>query len=123
MKTSIIIALVLASASAFADKNLEEEGTWDCKKDPVVLIATGGGKYNFKGACTKITIAGGDNTLTVETLDLLEVPGGGNTITVATVGTIFVAGSENKITWKKAKTGSKPVIKGQPELNTVKQGK
>jgi Protein of unknown function (DUF3060) len=123
MKTSIIIAIVFASASAFADKSLEKGTAWDCKKDPVVSIGNGAGTYTFKGACTKISVNGGENKLTIESVDILDVGGGENTITVGTVGTISVGGADNKITWKKAKTGDKPVMKGQPDKNTITQGK
>jgi hypothetical protein len=123
VKTPIIIALVFASASAFADKNLDKDGAWDCKKDPVVFIGNGAGTYTFKGTCAKISVNGGENKLTIESVDTLDVSGGENTITVGTVGTINVGGSDNKITWKKAKAGDKPVMKGQPDKNTITQGK
>jgi hypothetical protein len=119
----IIIAIALAATPAFADKNLDKGTAWDCKKDPVVFIGNGAGSYTFKGACTKISVGGGENKLTIESVDTLDVGGGENTITVGTVGTIDVGGADNKITWKKAKTGDKPVMKGQPDKNTITQGK
>jgi hypothetical protein len=113
--------MVVAPAVASGDKDLQKAGTWDCKKDPVVHIGNGDGKYTFKGACKTISVGGGENKLTIDRVDLLEVDGAENTITVGTVDTIDVGGSDNKITWKKAKTGDKPTIKGQPDKNTVAQ--
>ena len=123
MRNIVALLIVLASGLASADKDLAKSGTWDCKKDPVVLIANGDGKYKFKGACKKITVAGGENTLTIETVDTLDVPGAENKITVGTVDTISVAGADNTITWKKAKSGDKPTLKGQPDMNKISQGK
>ena len=123
MKTLLLLTALLLPAAAHADKSLEKSGAWDCAKDPVVHIGNGAGKYTFKGTCTTIDVGGGMNTLTIEAVDTLSVGGASNTITVTTVGTIDVGGSGNKITWKKAKSGDKPTMKGQPDKNTISQAK
>jgi len=140
MKTLVSLLLIVTPALAFADAKLEKGAAWDCKKDPVVSIPNGGGKYTFKGPCTTINVGGGKNTLDIESVDALNLGGGSNTIkigtadslniagakntiTVDTVGTIDIAGANNTITWKKAKSGDKPVMKGQPDKNTISQGK
>jgi hypothetical protein len=123
MKRIAILLLVLAPGLAAADKSLDKGTAWDCKKDPVVSIGNGKGKYTFKGACTSISVGGGENTLTIEAVDTLQVGGGKNTITVGTVDTIDVGGAGNTITWKKAKSGDKPTMKGQPDKNTITQAK
>jgi hypothetical protein len=140
MKNIVGLLLIVAPALAVADKTLDKGATWDCKKDPVVSIGTGGGKYTFKGACTTINLGGGKNTLDIESVDTLNVGSGVNTITAATVqtlnvggakntivvgtvGTIDVGGAMNTITWKKAAAGDKPTLKGQPDKNTIVQGK
>jgi hypothetical protein len=125
MKKLAALLVVLAPAFAYADKTFTggKGATWDCKKDPVVHINHGNGKYTFKGTCTTIDFGGGENTITIEAVDTLVVGSASNTITVGTVDTIDVGGSGNKITWKKAKTGDKPTLKGQPEKNTVTQAK
>jgi len=140
MRALVSLLLIATPALASADTNLQKGTTWDCKKDPVVSIPNGGGKYKLTGPCSAINLGGGKNTLDIESVDSLNVGGGSNTITVATadsvnvagakntitigtVGTINVAGSSNTITWKKAKTGDKPAMKGQPDKNTITQGK
>jgi len=123
MKRIAILLLVLAPGVAAADKSLDKGTAWDCKKDPVVSIGNGKGKYTFKGACTSISVGGGENTLTIEAVDTLQVAGAKNTITVGTVDTIDVGGAGNTITWKKAKSGDKPTMKGQPDKNTITQAK
>ena len=137
----LAFALVLFLPSLVAaDKTLAKGAVHDCKTDPVVSIPNGKGTFTFKGHCTKISIGGGKNTLTIDELDELALGGGENTITaksidalniggakntitVDTVGAINVAGAFNKITWKKAKAGDKPKLTGQPDKNTITQSK
>lgn len=123
MKHFVWLLLFVAPAVATADKALDKTGVWDCKKDPVVSIGNGAGSYTFKGACKTISVGGGENSITIESVDVLDVGGAENTIVVGTVGTIDVGGADNKIVWKKAKTGDKPTIKGQPDKNTITQKK
>ncbi len=118
-----VLLLVLVPFTAAADKKLAKSAVWDCKKDPTVHIGNGKGKYTFKGACTLISIGGGQNKLTIESVDTLEVGGAKNKIVVGTVGTIDVGGADNEITWKKAKTGESPELKGQPSMNKISQAK
>ena len=124
----LVIGLVLVASPAAADqvsvKKLDKSGTYDCaKNNPFVSIGNGRGTYTFKGECKMISVGGGQNKLTVEAVDSLEVNGAMNTITVTTVGTIDVGGTMNKIAWKKAKTGDKPALRGQPDKNTITQSK
>lgn len=123
MKTIVSLLIALTPALAHADKDLEKGSAWNCKKDPVVHIVNGDGKYTFTGECKTISVSGGENTLTIASVETLEVDGAENTITVGTVGTINAAGNDNKITWKKALTGDKPTIKGSGEKNTITQAK
>jgi hypothetical protein len=140
-KLALLIALVAVPSLSFGDdKKLEKGGTYDCAKDPAVSIGNGKGTYTFKGKCKSISVGGGMNTLTIESVDHLHVGGGMNTINVAmaeavhiggakntlkfdTVGAIDVGGADNTITWKKAKTGDKPTLKGQPDKNKITQAK
>jgi len=123
MKLIATLLIALTPALAHADKSLEKGTAWNCKTDPVVSINNGAGKYTFTGDCKKISVGGGENTLVIESVDVLDVGGAENKITVGTVGTIDVGGSDNTITWKKAKSGDKPKLKGQPDMNKVSQAK
>ncbi len=119
-----LILLLLVSSPAIADdkvavKKLAKGGAIDCAKDPHVSIGNGMGTYTFKGTCASISVGGGMNTLTIESVDVLDVGGAKNTITVDTIGTVKVTGAMNTIAWKKAKTGDKPTLKGQPDKNTI----
>lgn len=124
--TKLVLALLFVPAIAFADKAFtsEKTATWDCGKDPTVTITHGNGKYTFKGACKDITVNGGHNTLTVETVATLTVNGSSNTITSDSLDTVTVTGSDNKVTWKKsAAAGGKPAVTSLGQNNTVSAGK
>lgn len=125
MKRLLVLAILVPSL-AHAEKTFTggKGATWNCdKQDKVIHINHGRGKYTFKGACTRIDFGGGENTITIEAVDTLVVGSAKNVITVGTVGTIDVGGEGNKITWKKARTGDKPTLQGQPDKNTIAQGK
>jgi hypothetical protein len=111
MKKLLIGFAFIVPATAIAEKNyVGDAGDWDCGKDPVVTITRGQGTFKLTGACTSINIQGGENKLTVESVDSLKIVGGDNQLELGTVGSVKIVGAGNKITWKKAKTGDKPKI-------------
>lgn len=102
MRLLVGLLLVLAPSFAFADKsfNTGKGATWDCAKDPVVHINTGGGHYTFTGTCTEIHVNSGNNTIEIDSVTDLHVNGGHNTVTIATAaGEIHVNGASNKVEW------------------------
>lgn len=118
-------AAVLGVAPALADKtfNAGSGATVDCSKDPKVSINHGKGTYTFTGKCTQISVNGGDNKLTVESVESLDVNGSTNTIAVDAVGTLNVNGSSNKITWKRGVKGDKPSVTALGSGNAISQAK
>ncbi len=64
MKNLLAVVLLLVPSLASADKvfSTEKTGTWDCTKDPTVVINKSTGTYTFTGACKEITINGGHLT-------------------------------------------------------------
>jgi hypothetical protein len=127
MKLLTLGALVLlVPTAALADKSFttEKAATWDCTKDATVVINHGNGKYTFKGPCKDITVNGGHNTLTIETVTALTVNGSSNTITADSLDSATFTGSENKLTWKKSgSAGGKPEVTSLGQNNTITQGK
>lgn len=135
MKLILGLLVVVTPVVAYADKDLTKNGTWDCKKDGTVHIANGSGKFVFKGKCKLISVGGGENKLSIDSVDKLDVGGGENNISAKTVTTLTVGGAENqisvdtlgsldvggtdnKIVFKKAIKGDVKVT-GQPQANTV----
>jgi hypothetical protein len=123
MKKLVISLSLLAPGLRAADKQLTKSTTWDCKQDPNVKITNGNGKYTFKGQCKSIWIGSGKNKITIASVETLDVPGGSNKITIGAVDTISVDGSDNTITWKKARSGRAPTLKGQIDKNKISHAK
>lgn len=98
-----LVALLLLSSPAFADKNYAEGkgGTWDCAKDGVVSIQANDGKYTFKGACKAVSVNGNNNQITLETTAMLSVNGNKNSVEAAAADALLVPGNENKVSVKK----------------------
>ena len=119
-----MIAPMIAPNTARADKVfLQGKGTrWDCARDPVVTINHGDGTYTFTGKCATINVNGGDNKLTIESVDTINVNGGENTVVIGTADKINVNGSDNKVTYKTAKSG-KVTARSLGGGNTVEQAK
>ncbi len=122
MRKLALCSLIFAPA-VYADTTVDKNGTYDCKTDPVVRIGHARGNFVFTGECKSIDVPMGKNKVTIESVELLHVDGGANTIAVGAVGTINVNGADNKITWKKAKSGDKPTLKGDLGKNTITQDK
>jgi hypothetical protein len=109
MKTTWIALLIaIAPMTAHADKQFTrgKGTTWDCRKEPRVDIDHGLGTYRFTGKCATINVNGGENNLTIESVDALVVAGSKNTVTIGTVDTVSVTGGDNKITYQTAKSGN-----------------
>jgi hypothetical protein len=103
----ITLGASLGAGLAHADKtfNKGKGASWDCGKDPSVVINHGRGNYKLTGACKTISVTGGENQLTIDTVDTLTIVGASNTIAIGTADSITVTGSGNKITYKTAKSG------------------
>jgi hypothetical protein len=127
MKKSLAFAFVLALPGlATADGKTFNGGkgaTVDCGKDPEVNINHGKGTYTFKGACKTININGGENKLTIESVETLNVNGGHNTADIGAADTINVVGASNTITYKKGPKGEKPAINIVGDGNKVDKAK
>jgi hypothetical protein len=119
----LILALLLAPSLASADAKLEKSGTHDCGKDPVASIGNGAGTYKFTGACTKITVTGGSNTLTIETVKHLNLTGASNKVTVGTLDEVDLVGAMNTVNYKKTSGGGALKKSGSGVGNKVNQDK
>lgn len=127
MKKLALLFLVLVpfTPTAVADKNYQggKGGTWDCKKDPVVNINHGRGKYTFKGTCDTINLNGGQSTLTIASVGTLNVNAAQNKITIGTVDAINVNGAGNTITYKTAKSADGVNVNDTGTGNTIAAAK
>jgi hypothetical protein len=125
MKLLAICLLALAPSIAHADKNYigGKGASWDCKKDPVVNINHGKGKYTFTGACKEVNVNGGENTIAIASTAALHLTGGKNKITIGDVDDINVVGADNVITYKKGVTGDAPKVSQIGDGNKISKAK
>ena len=95
----------------------------DCSKNPTYSITGGGGTYTFTGTCTKISLAGGDNHVTIENVKSIAVAGSKNVIVIGGVDKVSNTGSDNKVTYKKGLSSAKPKVSSLGTNTTVEQAK
>jgi hypothetical protein len=96
-------------------------GAHDCARQPTAVINEGAGNYRFVGPCTRIAINGGDNTVSIESIEALSVNGSTNTVTIGSADRISVNGAENKITYRKGISAARPKLSVIGEDNQVTQ--
>lgn len=126
MKNIVAVVLMLVPTIARADKvfSTEKTGSWDCSKDPRVIVNKSTGKYTFTGPCQEITINGGHLTIAIEQVGTLTVNGSNSAITADKLDSGSVNGSNNKITWKtSAGAGGKPEVSALGQNNSITQAK
>jgi hypothetical protein len=99
-------------------------GTVDCGKTPALKIAKGKLKITLTGACTSVSVAGGDNEIVADSVAALEVAGGKNKITVSKVDSIKLSGNKNEVTWVGTvdSTKTEPAVESAGKDNVVKKG-
>ena len=97
----LLIALTPAVVHAAKIYNEGSGGTWDCKKDPAVVINISDATFTFKGACTSIVVNGSTDKLTIEGVDRLVVNGNDNMIDADSLSRITVNGNTNKVAYRK----------------------
>jgi hypothetical protein len=114
MRRLLLALLTLLPATAAADRiySGEKSVTHDCAKEPEVAINDGGGTYTLTGACTKLAVNGGKNTIKAESVAKLVVNGSRNTIDVDAVDRVSVTGDENTVNYKRG-------VKGNPKLAAI----
>jgi len=95
----------------------------DCSKEPAYSITGAGGTYTFTGTCTKISLAGAENHVTIENVKEIAVAGSKNVITIGGVDRVSNTGSDNKVTYKKGLSSAKPKVSSVGTHTTVEQAK
>src|SRR3954471_3671068 len=101
MTRLVCLTLCAAASIASADVSIhgEKSATIDCKKDPNVSIQSGDGAFTLTGPCAKISINGGQNKITIESVKKLAINGAGNAVDVGTAEKIGIVGNDNVVTW------------------------
>jgi hypothetical protein len=113
---------VVSTTSADVSIHGEKSATIDCNKDPNVSIQSGDGAFTLTGSCSKISVNGGQNKLTIESVKKLSINGAGNVVDVGTAEKIGIVGNDNVVTWKAGPAkGKKPTVGTVGTNNKVTQ--
>jgi len=109
MKTSILFALALlvAPATSHAERRIGgsfEQITHDCRRDPVVEVASSLNQVTLVGACRSVKVTGNLNQVTVEQAASLMVAGDENQVRVTATDSIHASGGRNDIAYRRAIT-------------------
>jgi Protein of unknown function (DUF3060) len=121
-----LLCLSLLSSAAYAEVEFDEASqtiAHDCAKDPEVSISSSSSTFTLTGACTKVTVVGASNQITIESSEKVAVTGSDNEVHVVATNKIAVVGTSNQVTWKKALKGKKPKISKTGVANKVSQAK
>ena len=110
MKRLLAVLLALAPATAHADRISEAPAVVaiDCTTTKTVTITNGSGRYAITGACDKVAVSGGMNTIAIAAAKNLSISGSKNEITIDKVDKIAAIGSNNRVTYGGGLTLAKP---------------
>lgn len=119
------LALALAPSAARADRSYTEERDikHDCDKEGSVSVNVGGATAVFTGTCSKISINGSENKVTIASVKKLNLNGAKNTVEVTAVDEIGATGVGNTVSYKKSITGKKTVVKAPGFGNKITETK
>ena len=114
-----------APAPARADRSYTSETqiTHDCDKEGDVSVNVSRATAVFTGTCTKISINGAENKVTIAAVKKLKVNGAQNTVDVTAADEIAATGVGNTITYKKAVTGKKTTVRSPGLDNKITEAK
>lgn len=110
MRTSILIAIVFMSVPAVsrAERRIGgsfEQVTHDCRRDPVVEVASSLNQVTLVGACRSVKVSGNLNQVSIEQAVALVVAGDENQVRVTATDSIHASGGRNDIAYRRAATG------------------
>ncbi len=109
MKNIVWFGIVMSLATvASADGlvvNNKQTRTFDCAKDPTVLIAGNGNTITLLGKCKTVRIPGNDNTVVGGEILSISIDGNKNTLRVTAVDEVSINGDRNALTWSKTIDG------------------
>lgn len=109
----LIASLLYLTSTALADKTFDVakgKTSYDCAKDPAVVINASSGAFSLSGACKSVTVNGSSVQLGAEDIDELVVNGSSVKVIVTAVSSITVNGSSNQVAWQKGKSGAAPKV-------------
>jgi len=125
MRTSILcaIALMTLSTASHAERRIGgsfEQVTHDCRRDPVVEVASSLNQVTLVGVCKSVKVSGNLNQVTIEHAAALVVAGDENQVRVTATDSIHASGGRNDIAYRRAVTPkSEPRISSPGPHNVI----
>jgi hypothetical protein len=106
----LFAALTLAACGDTPDRTYAgvANATHDCGKEKKVAVNGSGGSFTFTGTCTRVSLNGANNTLTIEAATALDVKGDSNNVKIGAVDNVSVSGSQNSVTYKSGVSSPQP---------------
>lgn len=120
--SGLFAAASLLDSSAFAEavfNDAEVDVSHDCGKDPEVTIESASGTYTLTGTCTKVSINGASNKVSIAAAEKVAVTGSSNEVTIEAADKIAVVGSSNQVRWKKGLKGPKAKVSNVGTQNKI----
>ncbi len=121
MKRIAIATILLAGTSlVLADSYVDNKKTLthDCDKTPEAAVMGNDNTITFTGACSKITVTGNGNSLTVRVVKDVSVTGNHNKLNIDAPVNIAVTGNDNGVEYR-ATDDKKPAITNTGKNNKI----
>ncbi|MFF8262997.1 DUF3060 domain-containing protein [Streptomyces virginiae] len=90
----------------------------DCRGRDTTIDADSS-SFFIEGDCGTVTVSGSNNSIYVESADILTVRGDVNGVAVKTVSTLRVEGLHNGVVWVRASNGDHPEVTAGGATNRV----
>ncbi|MEU4353433.1 DUF3060 domain-containing protein [Streptomyces virginiae] len=90
----------------------------DCRGRDTTIEADSS-SFFIEGDCGTVTVSGSNNSIYVESADILTVRGDVNGVAVKTVSTLRVEGLNNGVVWVRASNGDHPEVTAGGATNRV----
>ena len=124
MRTTLLcaIALMMVPAVSQAERRIGgsfEQITHDCRRDPVVDIASSLNQVTLVGACRSVKVSGNLNQVTIEQALGLVISGDENQVRVAATDSIHASGGRNDIAYRRSVTPNKRTAISSPGPHNV----
>jgi hypothetical protein len=94
--------------------------TYDCTGQTVQIIG-GANDITLVGACNRLEIPGGSNTVVASSVAEVFISGATNVVSLDAAGSITIVGASNALTWRRGLNGDQPAITNVGFDNIVRQ--
>lgn len=120
---SLLASLTSVASAEAVFNDAQQTATHDCSTDPEVSIESASGTYTLTGTCTKVSISGASNKVSIAAAEKVSISGSSNEVNIEAADKIAVVGSMNQVRWKKGLKGAKAKVSNVGTMNKVSKVK